>query len=257
MLKKILFLSLTLTFIALASADESSIKKNNTTKYIKGLFPKSCVFTGNFEQKKETENLPLPLISNGQLFFNCKQGLIWKNNEPFQEDTIYTISGFNFRLIVDEPIEQLNGQQYTYLSNLLLDILSADLNAIENKFYLSTSLVGDRDSKKINTEATKDEKYFKLKLIPKNKNIARYLASIDIEKPAQHKNESIKISVNTTNLKSTKIDILNIQYLNNTKHSLKDSKKVCLKYLKELTKNDSSCEILENPKKYANLDSSN
>jgi hypothetical protein len=256
-MKKLFFLSWALIFIALVSAEASNIQQNNTSEYIKEIFPKSCVFSGNFEQKKDAENLPLPLLSNGQLFFNCNEGLIWRNINPFIEDTIYTNSGFNFRLIVDEPIEQLNGQKYTYLSNLLLDILSGDLNAIEKNFYLSVSSLKNSNLKNINTETTKHDKYYKVKLTPKNKNIEKYLASIDIAKLDNHKNETITISINTINLKTTKIHISNIQYLLNPNNEHQLSKKFCLKNLKKIIESKSSCEILKNPKKYISFDSSN
>jgi hypothetical protein len=250
---KILFLSLALIYAALAFSEETSIKKVNSN--IQDFFPKTCVFTGDFEQKKETEHLPL--LSSGKLFFNCKQGLIWRNVKPFKEDTVYTNSGFNFRFISDEPLEQLNGQQHIYLSNLLLDILSADIDAIEKDFHLSTSSKNQIDHKKIDAETPKEIKNDTIILIPKNKNIAEYLASIDIEKAVYNKQNSITILVKTKSLKTTQIDIRNIQYLTTTDHGFKMSRNLCFKHLKTLSTIDSPCEILENPKKYISFGSSN
>lgn len=256
LLKKTLLFLVTLFFISTCFAKEASIqndnvKAKNKVDIINDLLPKSCLFLASFHQQKNTKELPFPLLSSGQLFFNCEKGLIWTNTKPFKEDTIYTRPGINFRLVPNEPLEKLEGPQHTYLASLLLGILSADLNAIESKFNV---FIAPSNHSGNNTGIESSEI---IKLTPKNKNIEKRLNSIYIKKHFINNKETIIITVNTKNHQTTKIFIDDIKDLFPSESEPKNIDQQCLTYIKKIETYQSACAILKNPQQHISLKANN
>jgi hypothetical protein len=254
--KKTLLFLVILLFVSTCFAKEASIqddnvKAKNKVDIINNLLPKSCIFLASFHQQKKTKELLFPLLSSGQLFFNCEKGLIWTNTKPFKEDTIYTSSGINFRLIPNEPIEQLEGPQHTYLASLLLGILSADLSAIESKFKV---LIAPSDHTGNNTGIESSEI---IKLTPKNKNIEKRLNSIYIKKHFINNKEAIIITVNTISHQTTKIFIDDIKELLRSESEPKNIDQQCLTYIKKTETYQNACAILKNPQQHISLKANN
>jgi hypothetical protein len=256
LLKKTLLFLVTLIFASTCFAKEASIqddnvKEKNKVDIINNLLPKSCKFLASFHQQKNTKEFPVPLLSSGQLFFDCEKGLIWKNTEPFKENTIYTNSGINFRLIPNETIEQLEGPQHAYLASLLLGILSADLSAIESKFKV---LIAPNDQNPNNTGI---ESSGVIKLTPKNKNIEKRLNSIYINKNYVNNKEAIIITVNTINHQTTTIFIDNIKNLFRSESESKNIDQQCLTYIKKIKPYQNACAILKSPQQHISLKANN
>ncbi len=229
-----------LVILLLSSINTKTIAENTQTSdrddNIRALLPQSCVFSSNFEQEKKSQKRPFPLKSSGSIFFHCERGLIWENESPFLEETIFTSKKANFRLVPNEPVEQLEGPKYDYLSSLLLSILSADIAAIDDKFTLHLK--------------NKNQ----ITLTPKNKTISKRLLSIDIEKNSNTKNESLSISIKTQKNQTTKISITNIINLGHVEPSNHTNYRSCLSSTEIKDSSKESCNILRNPKKYIRLD---
>lgn len=202
---------------------------------IRTLLPKSCVFSSNYQQEKQSKKLPFPLRSSGEIFFDCKKGLIWENKAPFLEKTIFTTEGEHFRLIPNEPIEQLEGLQYTHLSSLLLSILSADIARIKNRFNIDI------------------EKNGQIKLMPKSSTIKKRLHSIAIKKNDNSEHESLDITISAQRSQITKISIHNIKDLDNIDSHGNIHHHPCLSLLEKKSNANTSCDILKNPHKYIRL----
>ncbi len=239
-----LIISSTLAILLLLSITTKSIAENNQTQNsasdIRALLPKSCIFSSSFQQEKKSQKLPFPLVSSGQIFFHCQKGLIWEKKSPFLEKTIFTTQEANFRLVPNEPIEQLEGPQYDYLSSLLLSLLSADIATINDKFTV---------------DIASENKH--IKLTPKSNTIRKRLHSIDIKKNDSVENESLDIYISTQKNQTTKISINNISNLDNINPNNSTDYQPCLSLLETTDSDRDVCDMLKNPQKYTGLNLNN
>jgi len=100
--------------------------------------PNHCYFSSQIEQKKILATLPVPLISIGKIYFSCEAGLIWHTNQPVEETLIFTTKTYQFKQDSKSTVEILNNQQTSFLSKLLLGIMSGDQEYINNNFTVNS-----------------------------------------------------------------------------------------------------------------------
>ncbi|NMH60674.1 outer membrane lipoprotein carrier protein LolA [Alteromonas ponticola] len=116
------------------SADEGNADEK---ALLTDLFPSKCHFSGQFTQTKAVAGLPVPLKSNGDFFFSCDLGLIWRTHEPFNEAILYVNSTNNFRVNEDGSLASLTGVTRYIMSNVFVKLLKGDAAYFIDEFAIS------------------------------------------------------------------------------------------------------------------------
>lgn len=183
---------------------------------------KHCRFSGTFTQEKSLTGLPIPLISNGEFLFDCDLGLIWHTAKPIVETKIYTASSMHFQLDAKLDITILDDVIQTTIAKLLLDIMSANKDAIANNFVIM---------------ATAAES---VSLVPMGAFLKKGLKSISLKKtPAKN---TLVIELLDKKSQNTRITSIKTQQI--------ESKEASLLHCKSLFKNELTCDIFEKPNNY-------
>ena len=183
---------------------------------------KQCWFSGTFTQEKFLKGLPVPLKSDGKFLFDCDRGLIWHTASPIVDTKIYTISSSHFALNDKHEIEVLDSLIQTTIASLLLDIMSANTQAIANNFAIKRS--GSNS----------------ISLTPNSAFLKKGIQSILLKKGLSKKALTIELVDNKS--QSTRI------------HSVEthqsDSKQSALANCQTHFINKLTCDILDNPSSY-------
>lgn len=169
-----------------------------------------CRFSGTFTQEKSLTSLPVALISTGKFLFDCDLGLIWHTAKPIVETKIYTTSSMHFHLDAKSEMEVLDDVIQTTIAKLLLDIMSANKEAITEGFVITPTGTNS------------------ISLVPMGAFLKKGLQSISLKKnPAQNtlliglldkKSQNTRItSVKTHQSESKEASLIHCQSLFNTK----------------------------------------
>lgn len=169
------------------------------------MLPNSCLFVAEFVQKRQLPALPTPLKSDGLLFFNCHQGLIWQTLNPIDEAVIYTSQKRYFRSD-GKTFEHLNGPVHDHLAKLLLSLMGADTKVLLQQFAVAT-----------------DEQQGSLTLTPLDSGLQRALTEIQLISTTSGQT----IHIANKNKQTTEIQLLNIKNL--SEKDEKQFKQTCLK----------------------------
>lgn len=232
--------SLTLFTLAVFSINSGLTQEKKTstspTKLV-DLLPKQCVFSGAFTQQKTINTLPKPLSSEGIMFFSCKHGLIWKNIKPFPESLIYTSENVHFRNTESEQAIPLEGQQHYYLAKFLIDLLSANIESLNEQFSIES---GSSENGLI--------------LLPNNAFIKKGLQSISIAKEQEDKSkkESLVINIKDPKGQTTLLEINNLIVHSKTKKANIEGD--CISATKNDKHEENACNILSDPQRYQTIE---
>jgi hypothetical protein len=139
---------------------------------IANLLPTNCVLSGAYEEIKTQEGLQAPLHSAGSFIFDCKQGLLWYIATPLHEAFVYTAGSTHYRVDEAGNSEALDSRAQQYLGNMLVGLISADIDYLDKNFNLQAL----RDA---------DTKIQQAKLLPKRKAVASFLQAITLQKNAE------------------------------------------------------------------------
>ncbi len=192
------------------------------------ILPQHCLLSGSFTQTRKLHTLPAPLVSSGQFFFSCHNGLIWQTNSPINETLIYTQQTYHFQIKGQQLPQLLQSRLHDHLAKILLGLMSAD------KHYLQEQFV-------INSEPNDNTSFI---LEPKNKQLKRALRKIIVRQ--QNKLNTLKIF--NINKETTQIEISNIQHVNGQDNSHVQS--FCHDFAGKIQLN---CDILMQPQNYLTL----
>lgn len=111
---------------------------NESTKRLLTIYmPEHCAMSGQFEQKKQLPSLPIPIVSQGDFFFYCELGVVWRTVEPFEDILIYTPHNRYFRIDDKSKVSSLNGLVHHNIAKILLAMLSGDKDFFIEKFSIT------------------------------------------------------------------------------------------------------------------------
>ena len=197
------FLLICLTTLLVSSPGSAQTADNELL-----LPPSSCVFSGDFKQSKHLKGLPTPIESNGQFFYHCDLGVIWKTISPIEEALVLTNIGDSFT-IENKQSKPLKSQQNKLLSELITGLMGANQQYINENFELS----------KQSTIAAKA-----FTLIPKKRRLKRGIKQIDLrfstDSPS-NSSEEVRISMLDRNKQWT--HIISTKYNDYTNNLLDNS----------------------------------
>lgn len=102
------------------------------------------VVTGNFTQKKQLQDLPMPLLSSGRFVLASGTGIDWQVQKPFASDFILTANA----LIESNggTVHRTDRTQQPALaavSSLLLALFAVDVKALDAEFRFAGARVGN------------------------------------------------------------------------------------------------------------------
>ncbi len=143
----------------------------DTTK-LSGYLPESCYLAGEYQQHKTLAGMDKPLITDGSFAFNCNQGLIWHTQAPITETIIYKLQGNHVVLRADGSAQALDGRAQRALGKILNNLIGGNSDYLKQTFSIA-------------------EKNSSLELIPKNKQMQKFLHSLSITPQA----DSVKITL--------------------------------------------------------------
>lgn len=95
-----------------------------------------CAFIGSFEQSKRLEGLIDPLVSNGDFYFHCEHGVIWKSVEPVAESLVFRKNDSAFAFNQQNEPREIKSPQGKVLGRLLNDLIGADFQQLAKTFEL-------------------------------------------------------------------------------------------------------------------------
>jgi len=146
--------------------------------------PKHCHFSSKFDQEKRLKSLPVPLKSSGRMYFSCQAGLIWQTQVPIQESLILTNSDYHFKQLSESnsldkksatTIEILDSVEIRFLSRLLIGLMSADKDYINNNFTVKETTARS------------------FELTPSDTFISKAINTVNIQRP--HDEDSLNITI--------------------------------------------------------------
>lgn len=106
------------------------------------VFPQSCHFSGKFVQQKTVEGLPVPLSSDGDFFYSCELGLVWRTVAPFEEAILYVNSSNNYRMDESGELQPLSGIARYIMSSVFVKLLNGDTAYFLDAFSVSEADAG-------------------------------------------------------------------------------------------------------------------
>ena len=167
--------------------------------------PSSCVFSGDFKQSKHLKGLPTPIESNGQFFYHCDLGVIWKTISPIQESLVLTKIGESF-ILEDNQSTPLKTEHSKLLSELINGLIGANKQYIDNHFLVS------KDTSSSSGAFT---------LIPLKRRLKRGLKQIKLSYSSENDSEEVVISMldrnkQWTHIRSTKYDDFSSNLIDNS-----------------------------------------
>lgn len=215
----------------LADATNSNNDTSHGRQPLSSILPDTCIFSGRFEQQKTIAELSKPLLSSGQIFFSCHYGLIWQHQQPFEESMVYTLKQRHFRITDTARVIVLQGQQHKIIADLLINLLSADSQAIYKDF---TVLADEQED---------NETTLRVVLVPESRFLKHAINTLSIEKSSV---QSIKIEL-LDNLKQlTVIQLNNLKALSPS--SVAGYAELCRQ---SLPGSQIACEVLADPEWYS------
>ena len=251
----ILLMSCAMTFAKESPLQEDKINhgdKNKKNNKIKKILPDHCIFSGDFTQSRKIGALPTPLTSSGKLFFSCQHGLIWNNEKPFSESLVYTSQNLHFRKIDSNEPTPLGGQQHYYFAKFLLNLLSADIEYINEQFLVKVEKRMAKELvKKENKGKEENEEKQNITLLPRNNIIKQGLSSILIEKTLRDEKELLSIIITDNKKQTTTLSIGNL--ITHSKIKKENIERSCTSSFK----NSAACNILSDPQAYQTIEPNN
>jgi len=201
------------------------------------LLPRSCYFSGRFSEQKQLIGLPEPLLSQGRIMFACDRGLTWYTEAPIKEALIYSLGSQHFFYSqAQESIELLNSRLHNNIGKLLVSIMGADTDYINQYF-------------KLIDEPRVDKPY---RFVPRKKAMKKFIGELRLQKFSMNDgsatNPVIVVEFDQPNVGSTRLTIAQVEYRDSG--SMVD----CLAALKnqKICQRFSTLNTLTEPKPYDN-----
>ena len=209
----------------LAMADENGTAEE---QLLASVFPSGCNFSGQFNQQKAMQGLPVPLNSNGDFFYSCDLGLVWHTSEPFSEAVLYVNSTNNFRAEDDGALTPLSGVARYVMSNIFVRLLKGDTGYFTDEFAISQEDAGD------------------LVLLPESEMMRKGLQAIRISKTGDDTTPmAVSIKVTDASGQDTQVRIDNIQEFDF--EGKRNAYEQCLEQYSDKT---NWCQVLRSPSRY-------
>jgi hypothetical protein len=146
--------------------------------------PQGCYHAGEYQQHKTLAGMDKPLITDGSFAFNCNQGLIWHTQSPIIETIIYKAQGDHVIVRADGSTQALDSRAQRALGKILNNLIGGNSDYLQQTF----SITEKSNSIEEGNSAEKDSS---IELIPKNKQMQKFLHSLSITPQA----ESVKITL--------------------------------------------------------------
>ena len=147
-----------------------------TTK-LSSYLPEGCYHAGEYQQHKTLAGMDKPLITDGSFAFNCNQGLIWHTQSPITETIIYKAQGDHVIMHADGSAQVLDSRAQRALGKILNNLIGGNSDYLQQTFSI--------------LEKNSTEKDSSVELIPKNKQMQKFLHSLSITPQA----DSVKITL--------------------------------------------------------------
>lgn len=193
------------------------------------LLPKSCNISGEFEQRKYLKSVPAPLVSTGSFFFACQAGLIWHTTEPYDEALVHADGDTLFQVRDAQYPRILKGMGSLAHMKLLIRLLTADIDYLENEF----------------TIASNDTH---VQLVPKSRMLRKAIKTVTISVDGNTATPGIAIKLEDIHDQLVEFNISDTRNLTGEPQSDSakpiDLKRACIKAYE---KADSLCDMLWNP----------
>ncbi|MBX2810119.1 MAG: outer membrane lipoprotein carrier protein LolA [Cellvibrionaceae bacterium] len=202
----------------------------DTDSLLHTILPDTCLFTGDFSQKKQLKGLPAPLTSSGNFLFFCDHGLIWNSLSPFSETLIYTDNNIHYQFD-SGGLHALAGNSHRALAKILIGLMESDHRYIEKNFNIASK--SNRNSENI------------IQLTPKKKFLKKAISHITLES-AFNKNKLL-FSIHQHTNESTEIVISNVNKIISADKT--DVNQFCTEFF---SFNQKPCDALRHPHRYQN-----
>jgi hypothetical protein len=155
----------------------------NTTT-LSSYLPEGCYHAGEYQQHKTLAGMDNPLITDGSFVFNCNQGLIWHTQSPITETIIYKAQGDHFMVRADGGTQVLDSRAQRALGKILNNLIGGNSDYLQQTFSITEKETSDE-------KGTNNEKESSVELIPKNKQMQKFLHSLSITPQT----DSVKITL--------------------------------------------------------------
>jgi hypothetical protein len=175
----------------LTSVDESLVD----------LLPRTCYFSGRFNEQKYLTGLSEPLLSQGQLMFACDRGLTWYTEAPIDEALIYSLGSQHFFYSQKhQSIKPLTGRLHSNIGKLLVSIMGADTGYIDQYFKLI-------DEPRANMS---------YRFVPRKEAMKKFISEFRLQRividDGFSADSTIVVEFDQPNVSSTRLTISQIQY---------------------------------------------
>lgn len=211
--------------------------KTIDTALLSELLPQQCVFAGEFTQSRTLQNIPVPLISSGKLFFSCDGGLIWQTNIPITETLVYSKQKHYFQIQDDGQVQGLKTRVHAYLAQVLLSLMGADIEQLQQNFVVSDGVEEVSVEKNQTKESNKQSMTAVLQ--PRNKRFKKFLREIVLV----HKDDIRTIEMINVDGQTTLVEISQPKYFDEPVDVLSS----CREFLGQ---QDKACDVLIHHKNY-------
>lgn len=126
------------------------------------------VLHGQFEQTQTLKGFSKPLVSKGEFMLSRERGVVWNTQAPFPSTLVVTrerIVATNGKS-APQKIDATKEPGLKQVNDIVFALLSGDLKALNDKF----DVTGDAPA----------HGAWKLKLTPRDANLARFLGPVDL-----------------------------------------------------------------------------
>ena len=188
------FVSFLANFPAISALRDGSNTALAEQDILKEAFPSICHFSGNFEQKRQSKGLPIPLNSSGNFYYSCDLGLIWNTESPINDVLLYVNATTNFRVNENGDIESLSGAVRYAMSRIVLRLMRGDIAYFASEFEVSRS-----------------EEEGSILLLPESTFMKKGIKSIQLNKTMENSSDTkLLITIRDLNEQNTSIEIKDI-----------------------------------------------
>jgi hypothetical protein len=158
--------------------------------------PQGCYHAGEYQQHKTLAGMDKPLITDGSFAFNCNQGLIWHTQSPIIETIIYKAQGDHVIMRADGSTQALDSRAQRALGKILNNLIGGNSDYLQQTFSITekSNSIEEGNSAGKESGIGKENNIGKessLELIPKNKQMQKFLRSLSITPQT----DSVKITL--------------------------------------------------------------
>jgi len=141
--------------------------------------PEGCYHSGEYQQQKTLVGMDKPLITDGSFAFNCNQGLIWHTQSPITETVIYKAQRDSIIIRADGSTQVLDSRVQRALGKILNNLVGGNSEYLQQNFSML-------------------EKDNSVELTPKNKQMQKFLHSLNIAPQTDSVNITLQLAEQET-----------------------------------------------------------